>query len=1313
MKNCLLTAVAAIFMWFSAQATTCPNAQVIPAGQTLPYTVSSMVCGTVNDMTATNMPAPQSAYYHGGLESVYVWTPSSSFGSVSISYTGQSYSGIFVYQGCPTSGGTFVAGITTSSTSKVLNLNAFTPGVINTATPSTGAGNVNLQQGVTYYIVFDTWPSPASPCTGSFTISGTQLAGCTEPLATGAATANVPDACSGVNFNLSLTTAAALNALSGVASQWQRSTDNGVTWNDIANATSINYTVSQTVATQYRCRLVCSGGTLSYSTPVIVPMSNFVNCYCTSNPLYAPNVNIYNVKIGSINNASTCTTLAPGALSVAGRYSNYNTLPAANLNQNASHDITLTMGNCSSVNTASNYVKVYVDLNQDGVFDPVTELLAGQGGVGAFTTTKQLFIPTTATLGTTRMRIVFVQSATAATVNPCGTYSYGETEDYLVNIIAPPTCLQPSNIITSGSTNSSINVNWLPGASETSWVVYYYPTDTGTLATAQTAVVNTTPSTQLTGLLANKSYIVRVRAVCSPTDTSLYSVPGNFNTFGVGNFFDFDNTCGPGFASIATNPAAINLALTDDAEVNLTPAFPIFYQGVAYPTVRVGANGGILFATTGDVGYYHILNTPQLSVYQQDLNPASSFSNDVFALELGTAPNRQLIVEWNNVVEYGGTGTGVTVQVVYLESTKEIFYLYDNVVHGNSGNDYGANAEIAATGPQNAVVSLNNATYLQNNSCVRFYYADCPKPTNITVTGITNAVAVVSWSAGLANEGAWRIEYGPAGFTPGTGTVVNNIMTTTHTLTNLQNVTLYDVYVYAACTPSVESDGLKATFWTLPNCSNPTALAATTGTQLINATWAWNPAVYPVLNFNVKYTNSYGVQTGVYNSQSPNFNATVIDTALMGGGIYNVWVQAVCTSDTSNYVGPIQVTMPLTNNDVCNAQFLQVDGVNRLFSGLGATTQPGEAALEQPVAGAHSTNGWAQAQITHSVWYKFTAPASGKVRVDATGINVDGQIAIYSTIACNDFAQFTFVAGNDDDLSSASLSPNFTVCSLNPGQTYFMVYDPRSTTTAINQYNIKISDIQHNSGTANALATICTGSVIDLFSTLSNNDTIGTWIDPINTGKLSGSTFASAGLAYQTFNFYYKIVDGCSVDSTYTQVKVYAPSSAGTGIAITACKNQPINLLSGLSGNVDLGGTWNDPSGNAISGPSIITNPVASQSNYTYITSNGVCPADTSTVMVNVINTCDYLSMDDLELEGMEMYPNPTEGLTTIKYVGASSEVFSYEVLDVNGRVIAKDLQVLSATQNAELDLRGKEAGLYMIRVFNDSNSKVFKLMVK
>jgi len=74
----------------------------------------------------------------------------------------------------------------------------------------------------------------------------------------------------------------------------------------------------------------------------------------------------------------------------------------------------------------------------------------------------------------------------------------------------------------------------------------------------------------------------------------------------------------------------------------------------------------------------------------------------------------------------------------------------------------------------------------------------CPRVYDVEVSGITQTSAYVSWSD--TTEAECIVEYGPAGFTPGTGTFDNPIPDTNlYQIQNLTSNTEYDVYVYRIC----------------------------------------------------------------------------------------------------------------------------------------------------------------------------------------------------------------------------------------------------------------------------------------------------------------------------------------------------------------------------------------------------------------------------------------------------------------------------------------------------------------------------------
>jgi subtilisin-like proprotein convertase family protein len=150
-------------------------------------------------------------------------------------------------------------------------------------------------------------------------------------------------------------------------------------------------------------------------------------------------------------------------------YSNYTTLPPANL-VIGSLPVSVQIGTCGGNYTHS--AAIWIDLNQNGSFEnPAERVFLSGTGAGPFTHSGNLVIPSTATLGITGMRVVNVETGTPANITPCGTYTWGETEDYLVNIqpCVPVTAVtNPTTFTTQCSGNVSLTAS-AGSASFPSW----------------------------------------------------------------------------------------------------------------------------------------------------------------------------------------------------------------------------------------------------------------------------------------------------------------------------------------------------------------------------------------------------------------------------------------------------------------------------------------------------------------------------------------------------------------------------------------------------------------------------------------------------------------------------------------------------------------------------------------------------------------------------------------------------------------------------------------------------------------------------
>ncbi|MBL8001461.1 MAG: hypothetical protein JNL05_05825, partial [Flavobacteriales bacterium] len=266
---------------------------------------------------------------------------------------------------------------------------------------------------------------------------------CVDPPTPGTASISAANVCVGSSVTLSVT---GQSFGAGLVLQWESSPDQ-LGWNPIGGANGITASVSPTVLTYYRLSLTCSGGSPVYTNTVSVNINPFTDCYCASGATFATDEEIYAVTLNGVTNGSTiaggsnpgCTNPAPGPGSILGRYSNFKPIgPTWSLTQGLPVNFTVQEDECDGATYYSFGTAIWIDLNQDGVFDNITEKVFVENATaqGPRNVTGTFSIPFTATPGVTGMRVTIAENISGAGLTSCLSYGYGETEDYLVNIVA-------------------------------------------------------------------------------------------------------------------------------------------------------------------------------------------------------------------------------------------------------------------------------------------------------------------------------------------------------------------------------------------------------------------------------------------------------------------------------------------------------------------------------------------------------------------------------------------------------------------------------------------------------------------------------------------------------------------------------------------------------------------------------------------------------------------------------------------------------------------------------------------------------------
>jgi hypothetical protein len=130
------------------------------------------------------------------------------------------------------------------------------------------------------------------------------------------------------------------------------------------------------------------------------------------------------IKLGTLNNTSTGN----------GYYDYTGAVAAPQLKKGSSYTLTMTL----NTGQYANWFKAYIDYNRDGDFQDSGEVIYVSAAAAKIQSDGgTITIPTTAGKGLTRLRVQ-VKNATSSNLpppEPCETFSYGEVEDYYVNII--------------------------------------------------------------------------------------------------------------------------------------------------------------------------------------------------------------------------------------------------------------------------------------------------------------------------------------------------------------------------------------------------------------------------------------------------------------------------------------------------------------------------------------------------------------------------------------------------------------------------------------------------------------------------------------------------------------------------------------------------------------------------------------------------------------------------------------------------------------------------------------------------------------
>ncbi len=668
------------------------------------------------------------------------------------------------------------------------------------------------------------------------------LPGCTGTPAAGTATITSATGCPSTNFTLN---SSGVTTGTGITYQWQTCATVGGTYTNVGAAGS-SLTTSTATTAYYQLKTTCSGsGLVNYTNVVSYTVaSNFCACsaYPACNATSAADDEILNVTVGTLNNTSTCASLAGGAGSVVAMYSNYSGIVAApSLMQGSSISSSVTIGFCSGTAYGTGFA-VYIDYNQNGVFTDAGEMVyspnatftpAAAGTAYPFTFT----VPAGATLGTTRMRIVDIEGS--ALPASTGTFTWGETEDYCVTIIAAPPCTgtpAPGNTLTSSASvasGSTVNLS-----------LSTPPIGTGLTYAWQSGPSNTGPWTTI-------------------ATTSTYTATVSATTW---------------YRCLVT--CSGNTGTATPVQVTVVACIPV--GSITYYLTNVsttGATTNFINATGASAGgygnYYATIGTqvPQGTSVTVTMN--SIYSSDFF----------QLWIDWNNDLDFLDAGEAVYNSAAYVAS---------GVVTINVGaaQPLGTYRMRVSNGYLGANTPCGPAAYGEFED----YYIQviappaCFSPTALISSAITSTTATISWTAASpAPASGYQYYYSTVNTAPTAGTTPSGSTAAGITSANLTGLTVNTTYY----------------FWVRSNCGggNGTSVWAGASSFFTGYCIPTGTAGYYITNVtttsgatNIANTTASNAGYGNFTAQSASnyigtgTNFSVGHTATAGGAGVGVWI---------------------------------------------------------------------------------------------------------------------------------------------------------------------------------------------------------------------------------------------------------------------------------------------------------------------------------------------------------------------------------------------------------------------------------------
>ena len=516
-----------------------------------------------------------------------------------------------------------------------------------------------------------------------------------------------------------------------------------------------------------------------------------------------------------------------------------------------------------------------------------------------------------------------------------GTYEYLIIDDVVIEDI--PACPAVMSLAITNVLDTSLDVSWTSNAS--SHLVEYGPVGFTQASGTMTVASN---MASITGLAANTTYDVKITPICagSPGEDSRIAVTTDCPSSFSGLSEDFELALAGG----STNPSQPACWSYYKSGTYAYSVYGYTYNSTTY--ANSGSKSFRLYASSSSsYSDTAMLASPVIDNLHQS---RATFSARTFYSS--TFYNSELLV--GTLDDQATPGSFVILDTIALPGAT-------STVHQSFTVEF--NVSTTPTSGRVAFAVSNNGStqYVALDDIVIDLIPQCNDIAMLSASGITDVSAVVSWLSDSTSSTNY-IEYGPSGFTQGTGTVLTTTSDSV-TITNLMSGTIYDVYVYSECGIFTSTTAGPLTFNT--NICDTSDLCSLEFHALDSYGDGWNgnavevvdantgivlASISPTTGSNTMYTvpfcdrtdikfvysnvGSYTYECGFTLVFSGDTIASIATGTYNNGGFYGIPL------DTALYDGKLRCRYTCVRVDSMGASAVVYDGLSLAFSGDTSTS---------------------------------------------------------------------------------------------------------------------------------------------------------------------------------------------------------------------------------------------------------------------------------------------------------------------------------------------------------------------------------------